>query len=172
MKFKVGQQVYFYQTTGDYQGDIVEGTITKAIKDLETNKVIYTIKTANDWLWYKTRELTSEYLYYSRKAIEKEYKEEIVYNNLAKKADNLQATLDKIYKELAKDEHKDFIGQTLTLSGLKNFNTACIGTADINIDGIGSVKEELTKLKKDINKIKKEIKPKTKKVVVKETKEI
>lgn len=171
MKFKVGQTVYFYQTTGEYRGDIIEGIISKAIKDLKTGEVIYTVKVATDctygWLFRDCgKELTGEYLYASRAKIEKEYREEIVYNNLHEKIDELQRTLNKVYNELTKDEHKGWEGMTLGITGEKAFSTINVNADDINIEGIGSLKEELNKLKKEVSKIKKEIKPKTKKPVV------
>jgi len=176
MKFKVGQKVYFYQSTGEYRGDIVEGTITKAIKDLKTGEVIYTVNVAVDctfgWLFgERGRELTGEYLYASKAKIEKEYKEEIVYNNLHNKIDELQRTLNQVYNELTKDEHKGLEGLTLNINGDKAFSTLQVNADDINIEGIGSLKDELNKLKKEVSKIKKEIKPKTKKPVIKESKE-
>ena len=168
MKFKVGQKVYYYLSHGDYTGSIVEGIITKVIKDLSTGKVIYTVKTDCNWVWDTTRDLSADNLYSSRKAIEKEYKEEIVYNNLYKQMLNLEKVLNQVYTELTKDEHKDFGGLTLNIDGEKKFSTIYVKAEDVNIEGIGSIKDEIAGLKKEINKIKKAIKPKTKKPVIKE----
>lgn len=174
MKFKVGQKAYYYLSTGEYQGKIVEVVISQAIKDLATGKITYRVEAANNacWQWYfdSNRDITADYLYKNKKAIEKEYKEEIVYNDLNKKIDELQKILSSVYGELIKDEHKDFSGMTLTINGENAFRNVYVQAEDLNISGIGSLKEELEKLKKEVNKIKKQIKPKTKKPVIKESK--
>ena len=173
MKFKVGQKVYYYQVTGEYIGGIVEGIITKAIKDLATNKITYTVDTAKDcwWVWSREKELTADYLYSSRKAIEKEYKEEIIYNNLYQEMRSLEKILDQVYAELTKDAHKDFNGLTLSINGENKFSTLYVNANDINIEGIGSVKEKVDELNREIAELKKKIKPKTKKQVIKKDKE-
>ena len=168
MKYKVGQKVYYYLSYGDYTGSIVEGTIVKAIKDLSTKKTVYTVKTECNWVWDTRKDLTADYLYPSRKAIEKEYKEEIVYNNLHKRIDELEKLLSQVYAELTKDEHKGLEGMTLQINGETQFKTLKVQAEDVDIEGIGSLKKEFEKLKKEIAKIKKAIKPKTKKPVEKE----
>ena len=168
MKFKVGQTVYYYLSYGDYTGNIVVGVITKAIKDLSTKKTIYTVKTDCNWVWNSTRELTADHLYASREKIEKEYKEEIVYNNLHKRINELEKLLRDVYNELTKDEHKGWEGMTLNINGETQFKTLKVQAEDVDIEGIGSLKKEFEKLKKEITKIKKSIKPKTKKPVEKE----
>ena len=169
MKFKVGQKVFYYLMTGDFQGRIVECTICKAVKDLATKKVIYTVSSADPyWNCFvdSKRELEEDYLYASRKKIEKEYKEEIIHNDLVSRINDLEKVLNQVYNELTKDEHKDWGGMTLNIDGEKKFSTIYVKAEDVNIEGIGSVKDEIAGLKKEINKIKKAIKPKTKKPVV------
>ena len=173
-RFKVGQKVYFYQITGDYTGTIVEATVKKATKDLATNKITYSVEVPYCFpLWNYTGfgshalDLLEENLYSSKKKIEKEYKEEIVYNNLKEKIDGLHSILLEVKTELQKDEHKDFTGMTLSINGEKSFSTICLNSEDVVISGLGSIKEKVEGLEKEIKAIKKKIKPKTKKPVVK-----
>jgi len=172
-RFKAGQKVYFYQITGEYVGTIIEGTIKKIVKDLSTGEVTYSLDIPSHplWLWnYNTEhlvELREENLYSSRKKIEKEYKDEIVYNNLKEKIDRLQSILLDVRTELQKDEHKDFTGMTLNITGEKAFSTICLNSDDVVISGIGSIKEKVEELEKEVKSIKKKIKPKTKKPIVK-----
>ena len=169
MKFKVGQKVFYYLMTGNFQGRIVECTVCKAIKDLVTKKVIYTVPSADPyWNCFtdNRRDLEEDCLYASRDKIEKEYKEEIINNDLVSRINDLEKVLNQVYNELTKDEHKDFGGMTLNIDGEKKFSTLYVKAEDVNIEGIGSVKDEIAGLKKEINKIKKAIKPKTKKPVV------
>jgi len=172
-RFKVGQKVYFYQITGEYLGTIIEGTIKKIVKDLGTGEVTYSLNIPSHplWLWnYNAEhlvELKEENLYSSRKKIEKEYKDEIVYNTLKEKIDRLQSVLFDVKTELQKDIHKDFTGMTLNITGEKAFSTICLNSEDVVISGLGSVKEKVEELEKEIKAIKKKIKPKTKKPVVK-----
>ena len=170
MKIKKGQTVYFYKSTGQYEGTILSGTVVAITKDLVSGKVTYTIKTAavdGEWAWFSNRDYTLEadQIYTSSKQIEKEYKEEIVYGKLSKKLDNLDTLLNKVFNEVKEPIVKEN-WQSLTISGLKEFSSKLQVNAEDVVIGEMSLKAEINKLKKDIASIKKQIKPKTKKPVV------
>ena len=173
MKFKKNQLVYFYQTTGEYRGTILSGVITSIVQDLEKDKVFYNIKVTNtyyDWdAWYLNNfyKLEKDQLYTSKKQIEKEYKNEIIYNTLYQKLSNIETILNNIFSEVKEKEVIKDSWQTLTITGEKVFSKLCVNAEDVSI-GSMSIKEEIEKLKKEINSIKKKIKPKTKKPVTKE----
>lgn len=174
MKFKKNQTVYFYQRTGQYQGAIVAGFISEATKDLLTGKVTYTVKvdTGDTYSWFfrNTYTLSEDNLYSSKKKIEKEWKDEIVYGNLSSKLDKLERLLNEVLNEV-----KPKLDQNKTLDfvlGSKEFstNTIKIEAENLEVKGIGNLQEEISKIKKEIKDIKKKIKPQTKKPVIKEEK--
>lgn len=166
MKFKVGQKVYFYQETGPYMGTIFNCKIIKATKDLSTGKITYQLDTKDIWLWSDVKELTGEYLYTSYKKIQKEYKEEIIYNSFREQMSRLEDILYQVRNELQKEEHKNLEGLTLNIDNNMTWSKIYVDPKNIMIGDI-SVEEEINKIKKEINKIKNKIKPKTKKPVVK-----
>ena len=173
MKFKKNQLVYFYQKTGEYKGTILSGVITSIIQDLEKDKVFYNIKVTNtycDWdAWYIDHnfKLEKDQLYTSKKQIEKEYKDEIIYNTLYQKLSNVETILNNIFSEVKEKEVIKDNWRTLTITGEKTFSKLYVNAEDISIGNV-SVKEEIEKLKKEIASIKKKLKPKTKKPVIKE----
>ena len=172
---KKNQLVYFYEKTGEYQGTILAGTITSIVKDLQKGTTLYHVKVAKafqDWdIWYVNREvvLTKDQIYTSKKQIEKEYKEEIVYNGLTRQLQHIETLLSDIRHEAREKPVIVDKWQTLTITGEKAFSKLCVSAEDITI-GDRNLLEEIDKLKKEVNSIKKKIKPKTKKPVVKEEK--
>jgi hypothetical protein len=170
-KFKTGQKVYFYQSTGEYEGTIVEGIILSITKDLSTKKVTYKINTEKGFSYlsyFANKEfyLTSDQIYSSKKKIEKEYKDEIVYGNLNRKLNELDIILTSIYNEVKEKEIIKDNWKTLAITGEKAFSKLHIKAEDITI-GDRNLIEEIDKLKKEISSIKKKIKTtKSKKPVV------
>ena len=173
-RFKVGQKVYYYLNCGDYTGEIVTCVIKQATKDLSTGKITYRVSVDNEsaTFWRLTflteRDLTDEYLYASKKQIEKEYKDEIAYNKLYKEMCSLENSLIELKSKLASEqEYKIPDGMTLSIGGTKQyFNKLYVEAKDVVIDGKVSLKEEIDKLKKRVKSLEKNIKQKTKKAVV------
>lgn len=167
---KKGQTVYFYQVTGPFMGEIIAGRIVAATKDLTSNTVSYEIEMASNFpLWPFTGKitLTAEHLYTNYKTIAKEYKEELVYNALLKKFNDIQDLLKQILEKCREQLEKPSF-QTLALN-----NNAEIGARIVADDLViqnRHLADEVEELKKEIEAIKKKIKPKTKKPVVKEGK--
>ena len=163
---KKNQVVYFYQSTGEYQGTIIAGVVKSIIKDLTTNKVTYTVKTTKGFIC-EDFELSKDSIYTSRKQIEKEYKEEIIYGNLSRRLVRIESLLNDaiitVKEPIVKEDW-----QSLFLGDEKDkYTTLYVDAKDVKI-GEMSIKEELDNLKREINSIKKKIKPKTKKPVVRE----
>jgi len=173
-KFKKGQVVYFYEQTGEYEGQIRSGNITAATKDLLTGVIKYKVKVCpvmgNLWSYFceYERELDFDQLYTSRKQIEKEYKEEIIYGDLSRKLAKLEELLVRTIAEAKPKFENGSWGTTITLNGGEITSKIVVNAKDVEIEGIGSLQEEFKKLKKDVTDLKKKIKPKTKKPVVKE----
>lgn len=172
MKIKKGKTVYFYRSIGEYQGTIVEGIVSSITKDLSTGEVTYTVITGNDshYLGYfinKTFDLKSNQIYLSKKKIEKEYKDEIVYGNLNRKLNELDIILTNIYNEVKEKEIIKDNWKTLTITGEQTLNSKLyIKAQDITV-GDRNLIEEIDKLKKEISSIKKKIKTtKSKKPVI------
>ena len=165
--------IYFYEKTGEYQGTILVGTITSITKDLQKETTLYKVKvvdTLYDWdAWYLSREfiIRKDQIYTSKKQIEKEYKEEIVYNSLARRLQHIENLLADIRHEVKeKPVHIDN-WQSLSITGEKAFSNLCVSAEDITI-GSRNLLEEIDGLKKEVDSLKKKIKSKTKKPVVKE----
>lgn len=174
MKFKKNQIVYFYEQTGEYEGRIRTGFITEAVKDLLSKTIIYTVRVdkGDVYSYFHDSEyhLTEDSLYSSKKKIEKEWKDEIVYGNLSSELHKMERLLLEVLNEVKPKLDKNN-QLTLTLSS-KEFltNTVRIDAENVEVKGIGNLQEEITKIKKEIKNIKRKIKPQTKKPVVKEKK--
>jgi len=165
---KKGQIVYFYRVTGPFMGEIVTGKITSATKDLLTCSVTYEVETSLAWPWGGKVTVKAENLYTNPKVIEKEYKEELIYNALKKKLDDLNTLLNKILVE-CKDKSDDNKLSLHTISLDNIAYTTQISAHDLLVNDRNILKE-IDALKKDVADIKKKIKPKTKKPVIKEEK--
>jgi len=172
MGFKKNQLVYFYEQTGEYEGAIRSGTIIAATKDLLTGKISYKVKVCPKmgdlWSFFGEHEinLSADQLYTSKKQIEKEYKEEIIYGDFSRKLAKLEELLEKAIAEAKPKFENGSWGTTLTLNGGEITSKLVVNANDVEIEGIGSLQEEFKKLKKDVADLKKKIKPKTKKPVV------
>jgi len=166
-KFKKGQTVYFYRTSGDYLGEIIHGTISGATKDLLTGETSYVVSIPANlfYLCYLNEEtVKAENLYTSKKQIYKEHRDEIAYLNLYKKIDKLDKAVNKVFAEYAEKIEAAPGFATLSISSIDQ-------TSHIVIDGIGDLRTEFDKLKDEVANIKKKIKKSTKKPVVKKTEE-
>ena len=171
-KFKVGQKVYYYLDEGDYTGYIIECVIKKATKDLETGKITYQVTTDKEDIlgcrcfYITNRELTDEYLYASKKQIEKEYKDEIAYNKLYREIRSLEDVFLNLRTLLESKEEYKITGTKLFINDTEqSFNKAYISAKDVILDGKVSLMSEVEKLRKRVKSLEKKIEPKTKKRV-------
>ena len=167
---KKGQTVYFYRITGPFMGEVITGRIVAATKNLLDNTVSYEVETASNFpIWPFSGKITlkAENLYTNYKTIAKEYKEELIYNALLKKFNDLEDLLKQILEKCREQlEKPDF--QTLTLNG--GLATSVKIEANDLIIQNRNLLAEIDELKKELESIKKKIKPKTKKPVKEEKK--
>ena len=146
-QFKKGQVVYFYEKTGEYEGQIRSGSITAATKDLLTGIIKYKVKvcpiTGDLWSYLREyeRELDFDQLYTSRKQIEKEYKEEIIYGDFSRKLAKLEELLVRAIAEAKPKFENGSWGTTLTLNGGEITSKIVVNAKDVEIEGIGSLQD-------------------------------
>ena len=171
---KQGQTVYFYQSTGTYEGTIVTGRVIAITKDLTTGTITYKVKTdkeASCWAWFCENEfiLTADRLYTSLERAEKDWKLDIICGKLSSKLDRLEATLQQIFNEIKEPVVKENWG-TLTFSGETISSTLKVNAEDITV-GDRNLLEEIDKLKKEVASLKKKINPKKSKKPVEKKEE-
>ena len=162
MKIKKGQKVYYYRSIGPYMGVICEGVIDGITKDLTTEEICYQLNLGKNIFGYPSSlRLAQDQIYLSKSKAESEYKDELRYGTLINRIESLEKLLDETL-EVCKDKEEKIT--------LKNSYVLCANNSsfksDLYIEGIGNVKEEISKMKKDISDLKKKFKPKTKKPVV------
>ena len=174
MKFKVNQRVYYFKSAGPFMGEIVAATVKAATKDLLTGHITYTVATDTSpffgfWQTSTTELLWSKNLYSSRKKIEADYKEFLLYGSLSAKMDVLEKFLDRVMLTCAQKISQELL--EVSIDGGRTSNTVTIASNKLLLNtvdnGVICVQEELEKIKAELAVLKKKIKTPKKKPVVK-----
>lgn len=139
-------------------GMIISGTIIGATKDLLTKDVSYIVNLdMSPVSWLRQVTMKEENLYSFLKRITKEHKDEIAYNTLMAKLDQINEAIENLVAKYAEPLKTDGILTFATIDG--NVSRS------IMVEGIGDITKEFNKLKKEVASIKKKIKTPSKKPV-------